>query len=124
MEDEPVNRSATLEAPLSLAWPGEMREDAADRERALEKFLAGIERRAFRIACMALRDRAETEDAVQDAMIRLVRNYARNPEDRWRPLFYRILRNRWQRMTPEQRRRVIERRRGPQPAPRVRLPPG
>ncbi|MGQ0430477.1 MAG: RNA polymerase sigma factor [Gammaproteobacteria bacterium] len=75
-----------------------------DSERALERFLAGIERRAYRIAQLALRDHAEAEDAVQDAMIRLVRNYARHPEEQWRPLFYRILRNR---ITDSQRHRKV-----------------
>jgi RNA polymerase sigma-70 factor, ECF subfamily len=106
MEDEPVDRSATLDAPLSLEWRGGMREDSVDRERALDGFLAGIERRAFRIACMALRDRAEAEDAVQDAMIRLVRRYANRPPGEWRPLFYRILRNR---ITDVQRRERLRR---------------
>ena len=80
------------------------REASLDRERALERFLAGIERRAFRIAELALRDHAEAQDAVQDAMIRLVRHYAGHPEDQWRPLFYRILRNR---ITDSQRRRRV-----------------
>ena len=106
MEDEAVNRSATLDAPLSLGRPGEAREGTVERERALDRFLAGIERRALRIASMALRDRAEAEDAVQDAMIRLVRNYGRRSEDEWRPLFYRILRNR---ITDFQRRQKIRR---------------
>ncbi len=96
--------SATLVAPLSLGWRDETRENTVDRERALDRFLAGIERRAFRIACLALRDRAEAEDAVQDAMIRLVRSYGRHPEDQWRPLFYRILKNR---ITDFQRRRKV-----------------
>ena len=56
-----------------------MEDGPVDRERSLDRFLAGIERRAFRIAAIALRDRAEAEDAVQDAMIRLVRHYARRP---------------------------------------------
>ncbi len=77
-----------------------------DRERALENFLAGVERRAFRIACMSLRDRGEAEDAVQDAMLRLVRAYGERPEGEWRPLFYRILRNR---ITDGQRRARVRR---------------
>jgi RNA polymerase sigma-70 factor (ECF subfamily) len=89
---------------MSLGRRDETRENTVDRERALDRFLAGIERRAFRIACLALRDRAEAEDAVQDAMIRLVRSYGRHPEDQWRPLFYRILKNR---ITDFQRRRKV-----------------
>jgi RNA polymerase sigma-70 factor (ECF subfamily) len=92
--------------PLSLGNRDGTRENSVDRERALDRFLAGIERRAFRIACIALRDRAEAEDAVQDAMIRLVRSYGRHPEDQWRPLFYRILKNR---ITDFQRRRKVRR---------------
>ena len=106
MEEDPVNRSATLDAPLSLAGAGEAREDTVDRERALDRFLAGVERRALRIARMALRDPAEAEDAVQDAMIRLVRHYGRRPEGQWRPLFYRILGNR---ITDFQRRHRVRR---------------
>jgi RNA polymerase sigma-70 factor (ECF subfamily) len=106
MEDEPVSRSATLGAPLSLESPGDAREGTVQRERALDRFLAGIERRAIGIAQIALRDRAEAEDAVQDAMIRLVRHYARRPEGEWRPLFYRILRNR---ITDFQRRQKLRR---------------
>jgi len=106
MQEEHVNCSATLSATLSLGRCDGLREDTVDRERALDRFLAGIERRAFRIACIALRDRAEAEDTVQDAMISLVRSYGRHPEDQWRPLFYRILRNR---ITDFQRRRKVRR---------------
>ena len=105
MEEEPVNRSATLTAPPSpVARRGHAQETALTQARALERFLAGIERRAFRIAEMTLRDRAEAEDAVQDAMIRLVRSYASRPEAQWRPLFYRILKNR---ITDSQRKRKV-----------------
>lgn len=63
------------------------------RERQLNQFLAGVERRALRIAEINVRDRDEALDLVQDAMIKLVRNYGGRPEDEWTPLFYRILQN-------------------------------
>jgi len=107
MPEEPLTRSATLSAPAARdrrRW--NEREAALDSERALERFLAGVERRAFRIAKLALRDHAEAEDVVQDAMIRLVRNYAGHPAEQWRPLFYRILQNR---ITDSQRRHKVRR---------------
>jgi RNA polymerase sigma-70 factor (ECF subfamily) len=61
--------------------------------RALEQFLAGVERKAFRIAQIALRHEDDALDAVQDAMLRLVRSYAARPPAEWKPLFYRILEN-------------------------------
>ena len=61
--------------------------------RSLESFLAAVERKAFRIAQIALRHEDDALDAVQDAMLRLVRNYARRPAEEWAPLFYRILEN-------------------------------
>ncbi len=66
----------------------------ATRTKAMDGFLAGVERRAFAIALSMLRDREEALDAVQDAMLRLVRSYGHKPEAEWPPLFYRILNNR------------------------------
>lgn len=63
------------------------------RERQLNEFLAEVERRALRIAEIGIRDRDEALDLVQDAMIKLVRNYSSRPRDEWTPLFYRILQN-------------------------------
>ena len=63
------------------------------RESRLNKFLGDVERRALRIAEIAIRDRDEALDLVQDAMIKLVKNYADRPDDEWTPLFYRILQN-------------------------------
>ncbi len=72
--------------------------------RALDQFLTGVEKRAFKIAQLALRNDDDALDAVQDAMMKLVQSYASRPESEWRPLFYRILSNRIRDM---QRRRTV-----------------
>jgi RNA polymerase sigma-70 factor (ECF subfamily) len=71
---------------------GEDRLDAA-QVRELDRFLAGVERRAFRIAQCALRDTDDAHDVVQVAMLRLVQSYGSRPVEEWQPLFYRILYN-------------------------------
>jgi RNA polymerase sigma-70 factor, ECF subfamily len=72
--------------------------------RALDQFLAGVEKRAYRIASIALRDPEEALDTVQDAMLQLVRRYGTRPHGEWLPLFYRILQNR---IRDAQRRRSV-----------------
>ena len=72
--------------------------------RALGRFLAGVELRAFKIAQAALRNEDDALDAVQDAMLQLARAYAHRPADEWKPLFYRILENR---IRDLQRRRTV-----------------
>jgi RNA polymerase sigma-70 factor (ECF subfamily) len=75
-----------------------------DTTRALNSFLAGVERRAFRMARIALRDDEDALDAVQDAMLQLARRYAGRDPAEWPPLFYRILQNR---VRDLQRRRMV-----------------
>jgi RNA polymerase sigma-70 factor (ECF subfamily) len=45
------------------------------------------------MAQIALRDPDDALDVVQDAMLKLARNYAARPSAEWRPLFYRIMEN-------------------------------
>ncbi len=61
--------------------------------RTLDGFLASVERSAFRIAQIALRNEDDALDAVQEAMLRLAKHYATRPAEEWKPLFYRILGN-------------------------------
>ena len=73
--------------------------------RDLDEFLAGVERRALRLAELALGSRDDALDAVQEAMLRLVRYRARPPEE-WTPLFWRILRSQ---LTDRHRRQAVRR---------------
>jgi len=90
------------ETMLSLEGfgPSTAREGDLDATRELDRFLKDVERRAFRMAQIALRDTDDALDVVQEAMIQLARSYASRPSEEWKPLFYRILQNRihdWQR---------------------------
>jgi RNA polymerase sigma-70 factor, ECF subfamily len=74
--------------------------------RDLDGFLAAVERRAFRLAELALGQRDDALDAVQEAMIRLLR-YRERPPEEWSPLFWSILRRQ---MTDRHRRNALRRR--------------
>jgi RNA polymerase sigma-70 factor, ECF subfamily len=74
---------------------------------ALDLFLASVEKRAFRMARFATRQDADALEVVQEAMMKLVQQYASRPETEWKPLFYRILENcliDWHRQQQRQRR--------------------
>jgi len=81
-----------------------LRDSTKDGARALDAFLVSVERKAFRIAQIALRHEADALDVVQDAMLQLSSRYASRPEAEWKPLFYRILENR---IRDVQRRRSV-----------------
>lgn len=73
---------------------------------SLDGFLAGVEVRAWRLAAIALGDRDEAMDAVQDAMERLL-HYRQRPAEEWPALFWQILRRQ---LTDRHRRRVLQQR--------------
>jgi len=79
-------------------------QDLMTTSRALDQFLSSVEKRAFKIAQLGLRNDDDALDAVQDSMMKLVQSYASRAVDEWRPLFYRILANRIRDM---QRRRTV-----------------
>lgn len=73
----------------------------------MDRFLASVERRAFRMAQIATGSREEALDIVQDAMFGLVKRYSEKSEKEWKPLFFRILQSRirdWYRRNRVRRR--------------------
>ena len=95
MADDPA-----LLATLTVA------DTAGELPRDIDQFLAGIERRAFRLAELALGHREDALDAVQDAMIKLM-HYQHRPAAEWTPLFWSILRRQ---LTDRHRRNAVKRR--------------
>lgn len=70
------------------------RSTAPDNTEMLDRFLAGVQARAVRMATLALNDREAALDAVQDAMEKLITVYADRSQAEWPPLFWRILQSR------------------------------
>jgi RNA polymerase sigma-70 factor (ECF subfamily) len=103
-----MTSSGTLDFTLNLrladAVSRPREESDLQQSRALDRFLAGVERRAFRIAQMALRNPDDALDVVQGAMLSLARSYGQRPSEEWQPLFYRILYNS---IRDAQRRRTV-----------------
>ena len=82
-------------------------ERSLDRQSAMNGFLQDVERRALRMAELAVGNREDALELVQEAMLGLVRRYASRPGDEWKPLFYRILRSR---INDFHRRRAVRQR--------------
>ncbi|MCG8016660.1 MAG: RNA polymerase sigma factor [Candidatus Thiodiazotropha sp. 'RUGA'] len=86
MLKQPIDSIAVMQ---ELALPG----DGLDSNQALNRFLAGVERRALRMATVSVGNVDDALDLVQDAMMKLASRYAQRSEDQWGPLFQRILQN-------------------------------
>jgi len=77
------------EQPLKTRQDNELAQ-----QQALNRFLAEVERRAYRMAEIATGNPQDALDLVQEAMIALVKNYGHKNSDDWGPLFHRMLQNR------------------------------
>lgn len=96
-DDAMSSAVSTMEAEL-------LTEDIRAVPASMDAFLRQVERRAFRMAEMNLGHREDAMDAVQDAMLRLVKHYSDKPAQEWTPLFWGILRRR---IVDLQRRRKV-----------------
>ena len=91
--------SSICDSLLVLGYDNSREQDQAgerelDKQRALDRFLASVEKRAFRIAQIATSHSDDAFDIVQDAMFKLVEKYANKDESEWPALFHRILQSR------------------------------
>ncbi len=73
----------------------------------LDRFLRTVERRALRMAQLAVGDVDDALELVQDSMLGFVRSYAAKPETEWPPLYWRVLDSRIQ---DHHRRQTVRRR--------------
>jgi RNA polymerase sigma-70 factor (ECF subfamily) len=91
-----------------VATPGKALEDNhLGTKENLNRFLSGVERRAFRMAVFATGSKEESLDLVQEAVLGFVRLYAARPEPEWNVLFYRVLQSR---ITDWYRRNAVRKR--------------
>lgn len=64
------------------------------RRQILDRFLAGVQKRAWRMAQIATGNSDDAFDIVQDSMLKLVEKYPDKPESELGPLFFCILQSR------------------------------
>jgi len=88
------NESLTPNEPEATRRHSGDRSIAVGGMAEMDRFLAGVEHKGFRMAFYALRDRDTALDVVQDAMLKLVEKYSARPEGEWPALFFTILNNR------------------------------
>ncbi len=79
---------------MRAAWPTTPGAAPLPSTDALNRFLAGVERRAYRMALVATASPEDALDIVQDAMLGLAERYGHREPGDWGPLFQRILQSR------------------------------
>ncbi len=94
----------SIPGPDGAGWAEGTGGECLDQAAELNTFLSEVERRACRIAEIAVRNRDDALDIVQGAMLRFARSYAARPATEWKPIFYRIL---WNGIRDFQRRRSV-----------------
>jgi len=78
-----------------------------EKKKALNGFLAAIEKKAFTMVYFAVGNSEDALDLVQETMLTFVRLYSNRPEEEWKMLLYRILHSRitdWYRRTAVRKR--------------------
>ena len=88
-----VNPSSKVNIPASTGQIFTSSDNIAHVSKSLDNFLASVEKRAFVMARTSTGNPDAALDIVQDAMLKLVKNYREYPAQDWPPLFYRILSN-------------------------------
>lgn len=68
-------------------------EAAAPDTDNLDRFLASVEARAYRLALFAVKHEDDALDIVQESMLKFATHYADKPVAEWQLLFHRIVQN-------------------------------
>jgi len=100
LEMEPVSGCGDAASIALTPWKSSYAEVGLNKTEALNQFLSRMERHSFIMSQIATRNREDSLDIVQDAMMGFIRHYTSRPEEEWKPLYYRVLNSRirdWQR---------------------------